>query len=283
MNDQAVSAVAGQTSDFFTSHLGTAKSLTSVRARLMRALDIAYGARLKGGSGLREVRRRAAARPPARVLIVGIEVPSRANDIGRVIDALAAGSRHHVTRSVTDMLDQGKFANIDKAIAEAPVPLAEHDWLVITDDDIDAWPGMLDDLIAIADQADLALAQPAHAFNSYTTYEITRRRFGTLARRTDFVEIGPLTLVRRDLFHQFIPFPPSRWCYGIDLVWSETARRMGRRIGIVDGTPVRHLRPVAGTYSMDAAWDEGHALLLQHGITTNRAELFARDEVVLRA
>jgi hypothetical protein len=283
MNEQMVSVGSGQTSDFFTSHLGTAKPLTSVRARLMRALDIACGTRLRLGSGLREVRRKAAKRPPARILIVGIEVPSRAADIGHVIDALAAGSRHQITRSVTMMLDQGKFANIDKAIAEAAVPLADHDWLVITDDDIDARPGLLDDLIAIADQADLALSQPAHAFNSYTTYEITRRRCGSLARRTDFVEIGPLTLVRRDLFSEFIPFPPSRWCYGIDLVWSETARRLGRRIGIVDGVPVRHLRPVAGTYSMDAAWDEGHELLKAHDIRTNRAELFARDEVVLYA
>jgi hypothetical protein len=232
---------------------------------------------------LSRVRRENAHRPPARVLVVGIEVPSRAADIGRVVDALAAGSRHRVTRSVVPMAAKGKFANIDDAIAASPVALGEHDWLVITDDDIDARPGMLDDLVAIADQADLSLAQPAHAFNSYTTYTITRRRWGSLARRTDFVEIGPLTLVRRDLFADLIPFPPSRWCYGIDLLWSELARRRGLRMGIVDGVAVRHLRPVAASYSMDAAWDEGHALMVEHDIRINRDELFRRNEVLLRA
>lgn len=224
---------ASSMSDFLSSHLGTAKPLNARRWRQLRLLDKLYDARVRLGRGMRKVRREAARLGPARVLVVGIEVPSRAADIHSVVGRLHAGSRH--------------------------------------------------DMIAIAARADLALAQPAHGFASHATYSITRRRFGSLARRTDFVEIGPLTLVRADLFAELVPFPPSRWCYGIDLLWSEVARRRGKRIGIVDATPVRHLRPVAASYDMGVAREEGRALLVEHGITINRAELFARDELVLRA
>ncbi len=185
--------------------------------------------------------------------------------------------------SIAPMLDQGKFANIDLAIEQAGRPLSAHDWLVIVDDDIAFERGLLDDMIAVAAHTDLALAQPAHGIASHATYAVTRRRFGSLARRTDFVEIGPLTLVRSDLFADLVPFPASRWCYGIDLMWSEIVRRKRRRMGVVDATPIRHLRPVAVSYNLDAAWEEGRSLLIRHGVEINRAELFARDEIVLRA
>lgn len=250
---------------------------------LLRVLDALCEGRVRFGNGLRRVRRAAAQQEAVRVLIVGIEVPSRPAEIQRVMSQLVHSSRHRVTLSVTPMLDQGKFANIDKAIAEAPVPLDQHDWLIIADDDIVFQPGMLDDLLAIANEADFALAQTAHAFDSHTTYQITRRRFGSLARRTDFVEIGPLTLIRRDLFPALIPFPPSRWCYGIDLVWAEIARRLGYHIGVIDGAPVRHVRPVGASYDMDAARREGALLLAAHGVSIGRIELFSRNEVVLPA
>lgn len=270
-------------SDFFVSHAGTAKPIGVRHRQQRRLIDIVFDSRLLLGGGMRKVRRKAASDDPARVLIVGIEVPSRPGDVHSVITRLRASSKHDVTVSIAPMLNRGKFENIDSAIERAPEPLSAYDWLVIVDDDIAFGRSFLDDLIAAAIQADLALAQPAHGFASHATYKITRRRFGSLARRTDFVEIGPLTLVRSDLFADLVPFPPSRWCYGIDLLWSEIVRRRGRSMGIIDATPVRHLRPVANSYDVDAAREEGHALLVEHGVTIDRAELFARDEVILHA
>ncbi len=227
--------------------------------------------------------RAAGASKAARVLIVGIEVPSRVADIHATVARLKQKSRHAIVTSIVPMLDRGKFANIDAAIEGASEPLHSFDWLVLTDDDISFSPDLLDDLIAIASAADLALVQPSHAFVSHATYRITQRRYGTLARRTNFVEIGPLTLVRADLFDAVVPSPPSRWCYGIDLLWSAAARCAGLRIGIIDASPVRHLRPVAGGYDMDAARAEGQALIRNHNVTENRADLFGRNETVLAA
>lgn len=279
--EAAIIDAGASSSDFFDVHSGTALPLEEQSARKLRLRDGLYDLMVRTRGGLARVRRRAASGPSKRILVVGVEVPSRAADIHRVVDALRAGSRHEVVASIAPMGDRGKFANIDAAIASAPEPLQRFDWLVITDDDIAFAPGFLDDLVALADVGDLAIAQPAHAFRSHASYAITRRRWNSLVRRTVFVEIGPLTLFRADTFATFVPFPPSRWCYGIDLVWTELAERQGLRMGIVDGTPVRHLRPVAGSYGVDDAIAEGRALLGRFGIHRRRDDLWKTNEVLV--
>lgn len=239
--------------------------------------------RLRLSGVLSRIRQKNETRPPIRVLVVGIEVPSRKNDIHAVVKNLCAGTRHDVSISITPMGDRGKFANIDEAISAASEPLSNFDWLVITDDDITFAPGFLDDLIGLSDQADLAISQPAHAYRSHMSYSITRRQSGSLVRQTNFVEIGPLTLIRSDTFKYVIPFPESRWCYGIDLLWAEIIKKNGLRMGIVDGTPVKHLRPVANSYNIDEAIQEGKDLLTRYQIRMNRAELWSKNEVVLSA
>ena len=58
-----------------------------------------------------------------------------------------------------------------------------------------------------------------------------------------------------------LPFPDLRMGWGLDGAWSALAAQRGWRIGIVDATPVRHLRPVASTYPRDAAMAEAEAFL----------------------
>lgn len=268
-------------SDFFETHAGTSPPLDSKHMVSWQVRDWFCDRGLRLGGGLARVRRRAASKPPGRVLIVGVEVPSRAADIHRVMDKLRQGSRHDVSVSVTPMGPRGKFENIDVAIRDAAEPLSAFDWLVVTDDDIDFEPGFLDDLTALADAGDLATSQPAHAFQSHTSYAITKRRWGSLVRQTKFVEIGPLTLFRADAFDILVPFPASRWCYGIDLVWTALLDRRGLKMGIIDGAPVRHLRPVAASYDIDEAIMEGRAMLRRFDVRINRAELWKKNKVVV--
>ncbi len=270
-------------SDFFDIHSGAAAPLLGQSRLKLRLRDQLYDLAVRRGRGLAKVRSRASATPAQRVLVVGVEVPSRGSDIHQVVDALAEGSRHEIVRSITSMGDRGKFANIDVAIEEAPEPLSGFDWLIVTDDDISFAPGFLDDMIALATEADLSISQPAHAFESHASYTITKRRWNSLVRRTTFVEIGPLTLFRADAFETFIPFPASRWCYGIDLLWTELAEKKGMRMGIIDGTAIRHLRPVAGSYGMDGAIEEGRAFLSRFDLRRKRDDLWKTNEVVLSA
>jgi hypothetical protein len=178
------------------------------------------------------------------------------------------------------MKPQGKFANIDEAIATAAHPLSSYDWLVVTDDDVALPPRFLDRYLALAAAASLSVSQPAHCYASYASYAITRRRLGSLVRRSGFIEIGPVTVIRADAFADLIPFPPSRWCYGIDAVWSELAVRRDWTMGIVDAAPIRHLKPVAATYDKSEAFAEGRALLDQFGVKTPRSEMLQTQPLI---
>jgi GT2 family glycosyltransferase len=153
----------------------------------------------------------------------------------------------------------GKWENLNALLAEHPPD--GFDWLLLVDDDVRLPRGFLDAFLVCAERFSLKLAQPAHAFASHAAWEITRRRPGLLARTGRFVEIGPVTAIHRDAFAALLPFPDLRMGWGLDSHWSALAGERGWPIGIVDATPIRHLRPVAGDYPRDAAMAEAEAFL----------------------
>jgi len=263
-------------SDFFTSHFGSSPNYHSERSRKIgELLDPLFDFSLK----LQGVARVDLAIKPCSVLVVGIEVPGREADIHAVLDEMKRTSRHWVQTLVTPMVEGfGKFANIDRALSS--ITLKYFDWIVITDDDVAFDSRMLDRLITLSEKAGLYISQPAHTRSSFAGYQVTLRKLGSLIRETHFVEIGPVTAFRRDVFSDVIPFPKSRWCYGIDLAWSELARKKGFKMGIVDAATVRHLRPVAHSYNIDAAIAEGKELIKTLHDLPSRAEILGFQEAI---
>ena len=217
--------------------------------------------------------------PKYRVLIVGVEVPSRAGQLGKIAERMSK-SRHDVDVSILPMKPQGKFANVDEAISKAPRPLSDYDWLVITDDDVAFREGFLDSYLALAGAAELDISQPAHRFASYASYQLTRRRYGSLVRSSRFIEIGPITVLAARTFNQLIPFPSSRWCYGIDLLWSALTMRNDWRMGVVDAAPIRHLSPVAQSYDKSEAFAEGKRLLEHFEVALSRADVLKAEPMI---
>lgn len=266
--------------DFFTSTRGLARQYKRRYPRLARLLDRVYDSRLASSQALARLRRDAGLEPARNVLIVGVESPSRPDDMARVVERLKLG-RHRVSVSITPMGDRGKFANADVAIAAAPAALDSFDWLIIADDDIAFETGFLDDFIAASEAAGLSIAQPAHRFDSYANFGLTHRRWGALVRETRFVEIGPLTAFRRETFAELIPFPQSRWCYGIDVYWAVVAQKKAWRMGIVDATPIGHLRPVAKAYDAAGAITEGRELLARFGVSVDRKRILDGGRIAL--
>ena len=263
-------------SDFFVDDSGRVANFHGRRRRYLGAmLDpwvdlslLAQGIRLIDGAII-----------PRRVLAVGIEVPSRPKDVHSVLGRLQRTSRHAMDISIVPMAEGlGKFANAERALSTANI--YDYDWLLIVDDDIAFDSHMLDRLITLSEMAGLSISQPAHARSSFATYDVTLRKFSSFVRETHFVEIGPLTAFSRKVFPDVIPFPPSRWCYGIDLVWSELARKKGFKMGIVDAAPVRHLRAVANSYNIDRARAEGETLVKTLDIPFTRAELLGFEKRV---
>lgn len=76
---------------------------------------------------------------------------------------------------------------------------------------------------------------------------------------------GPVTAFRQDIFPQMLPFPETRFAWGIDVICAEMARRANAHIGAVDATPTGHLRPVAQSYDANTAKPEARQLTARFG------------------
>ena len=128
-----------------------------------------------------------------------------------------------------------------------------YDHVLLVDDDVDLPAGFLDRFLDIQRSLGFALAQPARSIGSPADHPIVLQQPGALARRTLFVEVGPVLSIARSALDAVLPFDlRSSMGWGYEAVWSH---RLGERsaIGIIDATPVDHrLRPTAAHYAKSA-------------------------------
>jgi hypothetical protein len=245
------------------------KKLTVTRTAADWACDLAGLAALTGP----RLDRLAAAQAPRRVLVLSIYRPSSL--LVRAAPRLRSG-RHDVTFALgatgdpepaladgtaLSGLSGGKFENLNRLLAAAP-PLGGFDWLIVSDDDVELAPRFLDRALALCERLGLDVAQPAQTMRSHAAWRVTRRRPLSLARRTDYVEIGPVTIFSRRTAAELTPFPELRFGWGLDNHWGALARERGWRLGILDALPVRHeSQKVAATYTHAEAIEEGRRFL----------------------
>jgi hypothetical protein len=128
------------------------------------------------------------------------------------------------------------------------IDLRDFEYLIVSDDDIQLPEGFLDRYLALVLRHDFALAQPARTHDSYIDHRFVEQLDGIDARRTRFVEIGPLFSLHRAAYNYFLPFDeasPMGW--GNDFVWPVLAEKHNLKMGIVDAAPVAHnlRKPVA--------------------------------------
>lgn len=218
----------------------------------------------------------AAAYPTLKVLLTAVEVPSRKVELRRVLDQFSR-TKHELTIAIAPMGARGKYQNINAALEKFDT--SQFDWLIVTDDDIVLPEHFTDQFLYISEKIGLDIAQPAHRFHSYASFNLNLRKFGCLARTTHFVETGPVTAFRRDIFPVVLPFNDTRWAWGLDVWWAEMAREKAFPIGIVDATPIEHLRPVANSYDHVAAIDEAKAFLLKQDVVRERSEILRTTQV----
>ncbi len=255
---QAFTPAAPVNRDFFDDPYGEKHGYSWRSRALGRITDRVFDLPLSLRGQARRLSQRAAALPPRRVLVASVAAPGRAADLDRVLQALRQ-THHRVETAVVPMMARGKFHNINMALQACN--LAEFDWLLVTDDDVGFPPRFLDDFLFLAELAELKLCQPAHRFHSYAMFKLTYRTWNSLVRRTNFVECGPVTAFHRDVFPLVLPFPESRWAWGIDLHWAEQLRQAGHALGIVDATPMEHLKPVGNAYDFTKAIAEARGFL----------------------
>jgi hypothetical protein len=146
--------------------------------------------------------------------------------------------------------------------------LDRFDWIVVTDDDLLVRGGGIAEVLGVAEAAGLDLVQPAHVELSHRDNQIAVRRPLSLARRTTYVEIGPLFAVRRPWISQVLPFPAEHAMgWGLELDWLDL-ERAGARLGIVDAVPLRHMKPVGKEYAKGDELDRLRALLSDRGLAS---------------
>ncbi len=204
--------------------------------------------------------RAAAGAAPQRVLAVCVARPERAGSAAVAGYELERTAVHEVdVRLAAPRPGAGKWENLNVVLAANPP--AGYDWLLIFDDDVVLPRRFLDPFLFLCGCFGLTLAQPAHKHWSHAAWRVTRRRMRSVARRTRFVEIGPVTAVHARAFEILLPFPALRMGWGLDAHWGAVAAERGWAVGVVDATPVRHTRPVAAAYDREGALAEARAFL----------------------
>jgi hypothetical protein len=232
------------------------------RAVAMRALDRLLDLELRARRAPATLDRLAAAVPPRDVLALCVHRDSstRLDAISRELAATRHQLRPVFGRMGDPGLTGGKFENLNVLLARARPH--DYDWLLVVDDDVVLPERFVDRLLGLCERLDLALAQPAQTRASHAAWAVTRRRPGSLARETSFVEIGPVTAIRRDAAQLLTPFPELRFGWGLDLHWGALARERGWRLGVLDALPVRHDEGgVASSYGHDEAVAEARRFL----------------------
>jgi hypothetical protein len=210
-------------------------------------------------SGTRHRIRRLAERTPRRSVLVATLYSPESNCIGPALDELRA-SRHNVRIAAgsLDDLHGGKFENLALLLADQE----PTDWTFVVDDDVCLPRHFLDGFIALAEAFEFQLAQPAQTLASHAAWASARRVPKSVARQTNFVEIGPVTAFSRTAAHALLPPPPLQMGWGLDLHWGAVAEREAWKLGIIDALPVRHeVRPVGGAYSSTDATAEAQRFL----------------------
>jgi hypothetical protein len=206
------------------------------------------------------------------VLVAGIYLAGQENNIEHIVESLGGRTggwravqrwtaigggdvSEEVRRVTVENLQRGtpKFILLNRMLEREP--LGEYDFVIVCDDDISLPDGFLPDYLDLVVKYDFALAQPARTHNSYIDHRIVEQLDGLAARRTRFVEIGPLFSVRKDIYPAIFPFDESAYMgWGYDFVWPCVIEKMGLRMGIVDATPVDHsMRKPVHNYNYDDA------------------------------
>ena len=236
-----------------------------------------FDLRLRLNRLFRHLPARAAHMPRRRVLVASVDVPARRTGLEAMLTALQR-TRHDVSVQLAPLGDRGKFENIN--VAMRGMPPDGFDWLIVVDDDVSFRECFLDQFLFVAEAVKFRVCQPAHLFHSHTSWQVTQRVWNSLAYATRFVACGPMAAFHRSVFAGCLPFPETRWAWDIDVLWSEIARRGGFQIGIVDATPVEHLREVADPYAREEAIAEADDLLERFGAKREVRELMVIDRII---
>jgi len=238
-----------------------------------------------------------AGRPERSVLVIGIYLANRQNNVVDIVETLAATRSFRVEQrwialcggppsaSVAGLTVEQRAELAPKgALINAQIDAADltrFEYVVLCDDDVVLPTGFLDAFLGLQERLQYRIAQPARTLSSYIDLPIVEQHPGLLARQTLFVEQGPVVSIHRSAFEVVFPFDlrsPMGW--GLENVWSLRASERGLKMGIIDNVPVDHSirRPLAN-YSWDEA-NRGRSALFASTAYRPNEECFKVVDIV---
>lgn len=166
-----------------------------------------------------------------------------------------------------------KFKLLNKILKD--IDFDEYDYILFSDDDVAIHDNFLDLYIDIIESKKLKIAQPARAWHSYNVHPIVIQDKSSIARETNFVEIGPIFSFHKSVFAYLLPFPDNaEMGIGLDFVWPVIAQKNNFKIGIVDLTPVDHsYRAQSTTYSSSKNLEKMNEFLMNHPNNMNEPKV----------
>jgi len=229
--------------------------------------------------------------PAARTLVIGVYLANRRNTVEDIVARLSESQRHRVDQRWIALGGPPPSAAVEAVTVErveTPIPkfelvnavlarerLSRYEYVLLVDDDVVLPRSFIDHFIALQRHFGFALAQPARTSRSFIDHPIVEQQLGSVARRTLFVEIGPVVSFHRSIFDLVFPFDlTSAMGWGYENVWSAQVRRRKLSMGIIDAVPVDHsLRPPVTYYRWEEA-DQGRTELLRKHNAPSTEECF---------
>jgi hypothetical protein len=217
-----------------------------------------------------------------KVLVLGVYLADKQNTVDDIVAtiiktrtlkvtqrwiALGGEPRTKDVASVTVgtiLRERPKFQIVNDLLTKEK--LNQYDYVILMDDDIVLPALFLDQFVALQERLEFAIAQPARTSNSYIDHPIVEQQRGVLARRTLFVEIGPVVSFHKSVYGLVFPFDltsPMGW--GYENVWAHRLKQARMKMGIIDVVPVDHsLRKPVAFYRWDEANRQRSLFLSKH-------------------
>jgi len=217
-----------------------------------------------------------------KVLVLGIYLASKQNNVDDIVSTIAKASKYKVTqrwialggepptKQVADVTvgtilrEKSKSQIMNELLSKED--LSKYEFVLLTDDDIVLPHRFLDQFISLQERLGFSIAQPARTSNSYIDHPIVEQQPGVLARQTLFVEIGPVVSFHKSAYDLVFPFDlTSSMGWGYENVWAYRVAQRQMKMGIIDGVPVDHsLRKPVAYYRWDDADSQRKKFLEKH-------------------
>lgn len=156
-----------------------------------------------------------------------------------------------------------KFFHVWEAVKAGVLDLSPYSYVMLADDDLAITEGTVSAFFNQVEELELTVAHPAQSPEGFWSHEKLLHDPTALWRETTFVEVMCPCFSTKFLMAHLDTMPITFSTWGTDFAFCYLARAAGGRVGIIDTTVVRHLKPITPSGLF-------YTKLAAHGINPHR-------------